>query len=148
MTRGKLLYSICRFIGSDTLFRALIKELDWSCDYYCQNKNGTKSKCVINYFPSNPELLSDNGEGEMNYKKEVMRKFKTGVGNDNSQVIQDISSISARLWSYSVWAKAKEAIMKRTSNDRLADIMIVEEGKKMTQWKVSHVPLKYLSIKP
>ena len=61
-------YYLIKFTKSDFLLRLLIMKTCHNRPYYAINKDGTRTKVFLEYFPSNPELESDGGEAEYKTK--------------------------------------------------------------------------------
>jgi len=185
MKARSLLYFFIKMIHSDYLFRLFIKHLPWTSEYYYViNKDGSKTKSIINYFPVNPELSYDGHEAYHNkvvavnkifgmpelkepqrpkFKKEysiheynkLLREWDiemdrynkfSAIRKKSDSIVSEIAKNSGRIKVLADWAKGMDAKIKRIGNDRLVEVMEVNELKPWTQWKVSYVPLKYISI--
>lgn len=123
-------YSLAKLFKSDYLLQVFIMKMTWGNEpYYAINKDGTRTKVFINYFPSNAELLNDGGESVGKTKARIEKKFTDKV----------ISESMGRLQKTQDWAKGTQAKLSRIGNDRLVEVCDEKRN-------FSHIPLKYLSI--
>jgi len=123
-------YSLAKLLRSDYLLQVFIKKMTWGNEpYYAINKDGTRTKVFINYFPSNQELLNDGGESVSKIKLRIQKTFGD----------KTIAETMGRLQKIQDWAKGTRAKLSRIGNDRLVEVLDEKRN-------FSHIPLKYLSI--